>query len=341
MQDLHTSTVARLVRAHLGDEIGAVTLAALNMTPALLSDEGERVSRASMATALGAALFRTVLDGVPSAAGYVGERLEIDTRITLDHGALRTILFPDGPTGALPGGQEAFARILRPLGYVEAAQYPLPRLRMTGHAWCHLDHPEDILQYFVSELHVDQFDAEFAAAAHRVFDTSLDPLSAQAKAVLDRFAAEGSVPFAEAEALLPVLVSAFDRAHEPAFEDDYETLLAQSKEAAWIATEGNAFNHATDRVADVGALADALRAAGKPIKDKVEHSASGRVHQTAFRADMVERPLRRADGAPVTRTVPGSFFEFITRDTLPGSEALDLGFDSGNATGIFAMTRTP
>ena len=77
MQDLHTSTVARLVRAHLGDEIGAVTLAALNMTPALLSDEGERVSRASMATALGAALFRTVLDGVPSAAGYVGERLKI------------------------------------------------------------------------------------------------------------------------------------------------------------------------------------------------------------------------------------------------------------------------
>lgn len=340
MQDLHTSTVARLVLSHLGDEIGAVTLAALDLASPLLTDEGERVSRASMATALGVALFRTVIDGVPSAADYVGERLAQGHRITLDHGALRTILFPEGPTGQLPGGQQAFARILGPLGYVLATDYPLPRLRMTGHAWCHVDFPQDILQYFVSELHVDQFDAEFKAAAHRVFDSSRDPLTPEAKAVLDRFAAEGSVPFADAQATLPVLVAAFDRMHEPAFEADYAALLSQSREAAWIATEGNAFNHATDRVGDVEALADDLRARGKPIKDKVEHSGSGRVHQTAFRADIVERPFRAGDGTSLTRPVPGSFFEFITRDPLPGSDGLDLGFDSSNATGIFAMTRS-
>lgn len=36
--------------------------------------------------------------------------------------------------------------------------------------------------------------------------------------------------------------------------------------------------------------------------------------------------------------VPGSFYEFISRDSVNGK--LDLGFDSGNATAIFKMTST-
>ena len=115
-------------------------------------------------------------------------------------------------------------------------------------------------------------------------------------------------------------------------------LLAQSGEAAWIATEGNAFNHATDRVADVEALSDTLRDGGWPIKERVEISASGRVRQTAFRADPVERLFLDADGQLVRRTVPGSFYEFITRHAKDDG-SLDLAFDSANATGIFAMTR--
>ena len=39
------------------------------------------------------------------------------------------------------------------------------------------------------------------------------------------------------------------------------------------------------------------------------------------------------------RAVPGSFFEFISRDIDPATGQLDLAFDTGNATGIFAMTR--
>jgi hypothetical protein len=39
----------------------------------------------------------------------------------------------------------------------------------------------------------------------------------------------------------------------------------------------------------------------------------------------------------VTRAVPGSFHEFISRaEEAPG--VLDLRFDSGNATAIFGMT---
>ncbi|AKH42861.1 hypothetical protein WYH_01825 [Croceibacterium atlanticum] len=338
MQDLHSSTIGRLVIAHLGEESGTKTLNSLEISPSLIRDEGGTVSRASFAMALGTVLFGVSMDNVPSGADYVGEQLAAGRRIILDHGALRTIRFAEGPTGALPAGQDAFARILGPLGYEIARQYPLKRLKMTGHAWRHCDFPEDIPQYFVSELHVDQFDEDFGAAAQRVFGTSRDPLGAEAKAVLDAYAQGKAVSFAQASEALPAIASAFAVQHEPAHIDDYEALLAQSAEAAWIATEGNSFNHATDRVADVVALADALRVAGKPIKDSVEVSASGRVRQTAFRADSVERIFRTDDGE-IRRTVPGSFFEFISRDPLPGSGGLDLAFDSANATGIFAMTR--
>jgi hypothetical protein len=156
--------------------------------------------------------------------------------------------------------------------------------------------------------------------------------------MLDAFARENNCALTVAAAGLPAVVRAFGRHHpEPALAD-YETLLANSAEAAWIATEGNAFNHATDRVLDVVALADRLLAAGWPLKPAVEHSASGRVHQTAFLADKVLRNFVDADGRMVAREVPGSFYEFITREVDPATGRPDLSFDSGNATGIFAVT---
>jgi len=271
---------------------------------------------------------------VPSGAAYVADTLARGGRVLFDHGALRTIRFADGPTGALPAGEDAFTRIFLPLGYEMAAIYPLDRLKMTGRAYRHVDAPEAIPQFFLSELHVDRFDAEFGEAAQRVFGTSRDPINAQAQAVLDAYAAGGPVSFADAAAALPVIVAAFDCQHEPPSFEDYQLLLSRSNEAAWIATEGNAFNHATDRVPDVAALAERLKEEDRPMKAKLEISATGRVRQTAFRADSVERAFAGGD----VRTVPGSFYEFISRDIDPDTGRLDLAFDTGNATGIFAMT---
>jgi hypothetical protein len=118
---------------------------------------------------------------------------------------------------------------------------------------------------------------------------------------------------------------------------DYRTLLSESEEMAWIATEGNAFNHVTDRVPDVEALAREQKALGRPMKETVERSASGRVLQTAFRAALVERPMRMPQGHLAVQQVPGSFFEFITRAPLADGR-LDLRFDTSNAQAIFKMT---
>ena len=336
---MHQPTTLALVAAIIGQE-GCDRLAA-TLQPMLPATVGEldQVSRAQFAAALNMLLFADLLDRVPTAAAHGAEVRAEGRRICMDHGAIRTVALVEGDTGALPRGEQAVRRILEPLGYEDAATYPLPALRMTGRAYRHRDHPETIPQFFVSELHVEAFDEAFATVAARVFGASVDPLDGEAKGALAAYATGEALPFDHAVHVLPKIVAAFDRHHPPASLDDYDALKRGSKEAAWIATEGNAFNHATDRVDDVAALAGTLKEAGWPMKERLEISGNGRVRQTAFRADMVERSFATPSGAEHRMMVPGSFYEFISRDPDPETAGLDLSFDSGNATGIFHMTK--
>jgi hypothetical protein len=298
--------------------------------------DGGEIGRADVAMGLNTLLFADLLSRVPTGKAYVEQLLTEGARVQFDHGALRTI---DGPSGKLPSGHQAFARILEPLGYKLADLYPLPRLRMTGRAFVHRDFPEDIPQFFVSELHVHELPEDAQAACARVFDASVDPIGAAEQALLDALARDESCSFDLAAAGLPGLLAAFGRHHpEPAW-DDYQILRTHSAEAAWIATEGNAFNHATDRVRDIEGLVGRFHLLGMPLKAEIETSANGRIRQTAFLADGVERRFRLPQGGWEVRQVPGSFYEFIQREVDPATGKLDLGFDSGNATGIFSVTQ--
>ncbi|GGB62373.1 DUF1338 domain-containing protein [Tistrella bauzanensis] len=342
MTNRHATILHRLIAPGLGASRADALLDTMVVHPALLGATGDKASRALVAQALNMLLFADLLDRVPAAAAYVACRIAAGGTVFHDHGAVRTVAIAG--QGALPGGEAAILRILEPLGYARAGHYPLDRLKMTGRSYAQKDMPEDIAQFFISELHPERFGPEFEAVVRRVTGTARDPLTPAAVDALARLAAEGTLPVAEAAAILPVLVGCFDRQHDIPALADYEALKAASAEMAWIATEGNAFNHATDRVADVDSLAAAERAAGRPIKDKVEVSGSGRVRQTAYRAAEVARDFRLPDGGVISRVVPGSFYEFITRDPLPDAAAveagrrLDLGFDSSNAQGIFKMT---
>ena len=337
----HSSTLQRLVESHLGRRRAAPLFEALELPPALLGSgplsrapDQHRVQRSQLAAALALVLFDGVCQRVPMAAAYVGDAVRAGRRLVFDHGALRTV---GAPSGELPAGREAFARFLEPLGYALAGVYPLERLGMTGFVYAHRDLPEEIPQYFVSELHPEGFSPRFQLAAARVVSTGRDPLPSWSAELLAELAERGELDFARAADLLPCLVACFDRQHSEPRLDDYLTLAAESPEMAWIATEGNAFNHATDRVADVRAVAAAQHALGRPMKPTLEVSRSGRVVQTAFRAAAVERLFLDADDRLVTRTVPGSFHEFISRERMPDGR-LDLAFDAQNAQGIFKMT---
>ncbi|MGQ0521089.1 MAG: 2-oxoadipate dioxygenase/decarboxylase family protein [Actinomycetota bacterium] len=325
-----------LVASALGDARARELLAGLELHPSLLAPAGGDVPRAVLAQALGIVLLDDLLARVPSGAAYVADRVAAGARVHLDHGAVRTVTGVG--CGELPAGQAALVRILEPLGYAHRFTYDLARLGMTGRSWCHADLPADVPQYFVSELHADRFSPAFQAAAARVLATSVDPVPAEAGADLAELAARRALPEARARALLPTLVACFGRRHRDPAEADYEALAAESDEMAWIATEGTVCNHATDRVDDVVALAEAERAAGRPVKDDVEVSGSGRILQTAHRAALVARTFTTPAGT-VTRTVPGSFFEFITRRPLPDGSGPDLAFDAANAQSIFTMTR--
>jgi hypothetical protein len=334
MISANESNVWQLVASCIGRPRTERLFGVVQTDASLLTPLAERATRSEVAQALNLLLLDDLLRRVPMGALYVHDRIRRGEKLSFDHGAVRTVL---GPTGALPSGQEALARILRPLGYEVAGLYPLDELRMTGRAWRHLDHPETIAQFFVSELHPERFSETFQAAAARVLQTSVDPLSAATKASLATMGQQGFLARPEAERMLPELQAAFDRQHAFPSLADYETLAGESREMAWISTEGNAFNHATDRVGDVLAVAAEQKRLGRPMKDRVEVSRSGRVVQTAFRAARVERAFVDAHGDLVLRTVPGSFFEFITRQRTEDGR-LDLGFDTGNAQGIFKMT---
>lgn len=299
-----------------------------------------QVTRAEIAQALNMLLFYGILQRVPSGKTYTDELVARGGKVTLDHGALRTVRWFG--IGALPPGEAAVTRILKPLGYRLNGKYPLDRLNMTGRSYAQIDDPENISQFFVSELHPERFSSAFQQAVSRVLGDSKDPLTPAAFSLLNELERDGSLSVQQALELLPVLVACFDRQHGTPQLNDYELLIKESAEMAWIATEGNVFNHATDRVADVFKTAEEQKALGRSIKAQVEVSGSGRVRQTAFKADNVVREFYDAEAVLVTREVPGSFYEFISRDTMldpvTGLSKLDLQFDTGNAQGIFKMT---
>ena len=315
-------------------------LRVLEVPHAILEEDGERVSRAAIAQALNMLLFEDLLERVPSAKTYASDCRLSNHKILHDHGAVRTVALEG--MGSLPAGQEAITRILRPLGYALNGVYPLERLKMTGRSHAQVEFPEEIAQFFISELHPERFSPQFHRAVVNVTGASIDPLAPEAVALLAKLEEARSLPLNEAVALLPLLTRCFCRQHPVPTLADYEALLKESPEMAWIATEGNAFNHATSRVPDVDALAAEQKALGQPMKPTVETSQSGRVRQTAFLAARVKRWFRTATGDNVEREVPGSFYEFITRLPLPeekdGKPALDLSFDSSNAQAIFKMT---
>ena len=337
---MRNANVERLLVRVLGSAKTEALFSTLNF-PSVLEDwEDNVVTRAELAQAMNMALFEDLLERSPNGRRYTNEAIAAGGSVYFDHGALRTVRWAN--SGALPSGEAAFTRILRPLGFRLNGRYPLDKLGMTGRAYAHADAPDEIAQFFVSELHPERFSGEFQQAVTNVIGASRDPLTPLAMSQLWELERDGSLPIDAAYELLPVIVGAFARQHDVPVETDYETLLAESPEMAWIATEGNAFNHATDRVADVFRLSSEEMARGRPMKPEVERSRSGRVFQTAYRADPVEREFLSDDGEIVVRVVPGSFYEFITRkrafDHASQRWVTDLRFDAGNAQGIFKMT---
>jgi hypothetical protein len=330
------SNLANLIEKVIGADGAAQVYRLLAMPTVFSGGEGGQVSRMEMAQALNMVLFHDLLQRVPSGRRYTEEVAARGDKVWHDHGALRTVRWAEN--GALPPGECAFTRLLEPLGYRLNGVFLLDRIGMTGRSYVQQDCPQQIAQFFVSELHPEKFSVPFQQAVTRVVSTSRDPLSAKSHWLLHELGRDNRLSVTDAISLLVQLQACFACQHATPTLADYEVLRAESAEMAWISTEGNTFNHVTDRVADVVQVALQQKGLGRPMKQSVEVSQSGRIRQTAFLADNVTRDFVAANGTLVQRDVPGSFYEFISRDRIEGSDQLDLGFDAGNAQGIFRMT---
>ncbi|RJX76448.1 2-oxoadipate dioxygenase/decarboxylase family protein [Pseudomonas sp. LS-2] len=296
----------------------------------------DAIHRVWLAEALNLCLFHKLVDAVPDGLRYVNEQCESGRKVVFDHGAIRTVDWAEN--GELPRGRQAFSRLLEPLGFTDVRTYPLTKLNMTGWGYRQMDLPEDIAQFFVSELHPGRLSESFQSAVSRVVGSSRDPLSSEDLSILNCLRTTRHCSAQEAAQLLPGLYRAFGRQHGVVREDDYRQLLRDSAEMAWIATEGNSFNHLTDRVADLEATVGEQIRLERPMKDSIEVSGSGRVMQTAYKACTVSRHLLDSEGVLQAHSVPGSFVEFIQRKIDPENGNIDLNFDSSNAQGIFKMT---
>jgi hypothetical protein len=298
------------------------------------SEEG--IHRVWLAEALNLCLFHKLVQSVPDGLRYVDEQFESGRKVVFDHGAIRTVDWAQN--GELPRGRQAFSRLLEPLGFTDVRTYPLTKLNMTGWGYRQMDLPEDIAQFFVSELHPGRLSQAFQDAVSRVVGSSRDPLTPDDLSTLQRLRTTRHCNLEEATRLLPGLYRAFGRQHGVVQEADYRQLLSESAEMAWISTEGNSFNHLTDRVDNLEATVAVQVRLERPMKDSIEVSTSGRVMQTAYKACTVTRDLLNADGVLKAHQVPGSFVEFIQREIDPENGKIDLNFDSSNAQGIFKMT---
>ncbi|GAA3948326.1 2-oxoadipate dioxygenase/decarboxylase family protein [Allohahella marinimesophila] len=310
----------------------------------LASSERDGIHRSLIAHAMNLALLHRLLERVPDGAAYVREKWQGGGKVMLDHGALRTVRYQRHHEAGLPSGHLAFKRILEPLGYHLAGEYPLEKIRMCGFVYASEDLPDSLSQFFVSELYPEQFSEQFQAVVTTILGTEQDPLSSDDDSLLEQLSEHHVLPMNDAVKLLPKLVGCFERYHELPSLEDYHLLKTESREMAWISTEGNVFNHATDRVDDIKAVEAVQREKGRAIKPEIEVARHAKVQQTAFHAAPVSRPMTSVEQAQPSEDalwVPGSFFEFIQRGEIvdnEGRRSLDLRFDSSNAQGIFRMT---
>ncbi len=251
-------------------------------------------------------LWDNYLDVTPSAR-KVHELLASGDDIINDHVAFRTF------KGDKLGLDKLAAHFLA-LGYEEKGEYHFEAKKLYAKHFEHADPTKP--KVFISELLVDQFSPELQAIIQGLVEqVPADAVSA------DNFLYSG--------------------AYWQISHGDYQTLLAESEYAAWMAAYGFRANHFTvsvnylekfENLEDVNqALKDAgfvLNSSGGEIKGSPEVY----LEQSSTMADTAK--VGFSDGE---FEIPSCFYEFAKRYPLPSGE-LYTGFVAASADKIFEST---
>jgi len=200
------------------------------------------------------------------------------------------------------------------IGYIECGQYDFAAKKLTAK---HFEHSNSTMpKVFISELRVEEFSDNVQKIIHQLVDQLPENISDQ-----DNFLYSG-------------------RAWDVS-STDYQTLLAESEYAAWLAARGYRATHFTvsinhlDNVDCIVADNDSLKEAGHSLNNtggEIKGDEIVKLEQSSTLADkaMVEFTDK-------TMEIPSCFYEFAKRYPQADGE-LYTGFVAASADKIFEST---
>ncbi len=211
---------------------------------------------------------------------------------------------------------DKLAKHLLAIGYTECGQYDFAAKKLTAK---HFEHSNNTMpKVFISELRVEEFPTAIQDIIHKLVDQLPESISEQAD-----FLYSGR----------PWEINS----------TDYQTLLATSEYAAWLAAWGYRANHFTVSINHLDSF-DCILAVNNTLKDAgyALNSTGGEIKgdQTV----KLEQSSTLADKALVkftdkTLEIPSCFYEFAKRYPQADGE-LYTGFVAASADKIFESTNS-
>ncbi|REL30931.1 DUF1338 domain-containing protein [Thalassotalea euphylliae] len=211
-------------------------------------------------------------------------------------------------------GLDKLAAHLLALGYKECGEYNFEAKKLYAKHFEHADSTQP--KVFISELLVEEFSPEAQAIIHKL----VEQLPEEA-VTAENFLYSGRQ---------------WQVSHE-----DYQTLLAESEYAAWVAAWGYRANHFTVSInhlenhETIVSVNDSLKDAGftlNSVGGEIKGDETVKLEQSSTMADHAEVAF-----TDKTVSIPSCFYEFAKRYPLENGE-LYTGFVAASADKIFAST---
>jgi hypothetical protein len=235
-------------------------------------------------------------------------------------------------------------RIFTALGYHPAGAYVFEDKHLTA---IHFQHANpEFPKLFISELNTWELPYSIRSLLINTVHSHRLALSEDFLESLYNISSEQDFP-----PLLDRLISYFTELPWNLPEkDDILTVNAASQYAAWVMVHGYRVNHFTSLINshgvaaldDIEKTAQALRAAGVPMKNEIEGEPGSMLRQTATEAVMFDVPVL-IQGQPATLPWTYAYFELAQRDwrvdPITQQRYRFEGFLGAQATNLFEMTK--
>ncbi len=209
---------------------------------------------------------------------------------------------------------EKLANHLLTIGYTECGQYDFEAKKLTAK---HFEHSNSTMpKVFISELRVEEFSTNVQKIIHKLVDQ-----------LPENFSDQGNFLYS-------------GRSWEVS-STDYQTLLAESEYAAWLAAWGYRANHFTvsinhlDNFDCIIAVNTSLKEAGHTLNStggEIKGDSAVKLEQSSILADKA-----MVEFTDTSMEIPSCFYEFAKRYPQADGE-LYTGFVAASADKIFEST---